>query len=154
MNPEAYTVIDHQPYQHYERYDEINHPAQCSAGRYYQPGEIDLFDHISCRDHGMAALGQGIGKELPGEKRGERHHRIGGPFAGEFGQLSKDYREDDHGQKGLQHGPQDTENGLFVPDQHIPPGQKAEQFPIAPKLGKVDVDKTFARADDAFRSTL
>src|SRR6185369_60719 len=46
----------------------------------------------------------------------------------------------------LDDGPGDTEEGLFVSNLHVAPGEEVEEFPVCPELAEIESNPVLARS--------
>lgn len=75
---------------------------------------------------------------MPRQQAGVHHERVGrGTFAGEFGHFAEDDGEHQHGGEGLDERPGQADDGLFVADGDVAPGEHEEEFAVSPQVAPV-----------------
>ena len=96
--------------------------------------EIDFRQEVRVAHEAHARTRQRSGEELPWQQPGEAEDGVGQRRVGAFhaDDLVEDHREDNHGEKGLQDGPGDTEHGLLVAHEDVAPGEEVKEFAVSP----------------------
>ncbi len=77
--------------------EEIHGAHHHGTGGNDEPREVDFGNKIGIPHHALARRGQGVGKKLPGQERGEDHDGIGRTsLTGKSGEFAEHDAHDDH----------------------------------------------------------
>ena len=121
-----------------EGHGEVDEAGQDRRHRHDEPGEVDFGDEPLLGDEAVAGLGEGVGKQLPGEQPDQHEQGIGLAVGGQVAEFAEEDGEDGHGGERLNDGPGDAEGGLFVAELDVAEGQEVEQFAVAPEFREVE----------------
>lgn len=117
---------------------EIDKTGDDRAGGNDEPGKVDFRDEVGVGDETVARLAEGIGEELPGQHAGHDEERIGDGRVGvELGNAAEDDGENHHSEEGADDSPGDTDDGLFIADEDVAPGEEIEELAKAPEVSPV-----------------
>jgi hypothetical protein len=89
---------------------------------------------MTVSDDAITASVERLGKIIPWQQCGIGKNRIGDPLGRYLGQFSKENVENDHEEKRLNNGPEDTQNRLLVSNLNVTPNQKIQQFTIIQEI--------------------
>ncbi len=131
-------VPDHHADQDDEADEEIDEGDNDGSSGDDQPREVDLGDEVGVAHQAIGGIGQSGGEEGPRQHAGKDHQGVGGgALAGELGDLAEDDGENHHGQEGPDQRPGDADDGLFVADRNVAPGEDLEELPVVPEVAPV-----------------
>ena len=140
-------VPHHQHYQKGKSNDEIEQSRRNRCDRDDHSRKVDLGYQVSVSDQAVAAAGDRVREEGPGQQSRKREKRIRNAIRLNPSKPAKKQREDDHREERLDDGPGRSQDGLLIPEFDVAPGQEIEQFPVSPQRFQIDRRESAARAD-------